>query len=250
MRAKTVAMLLFGLILTVGGPARAEDDAKAKAVLDKAIEAHGGVAELKKLHSVLQKMKGTIHVMGMDIPFTGDFYESGERIRVEIEIDVNGMKFPVINVVNKDKGWTKVMDKTMELDKDKIAEGREQLYVAKVVTLAPLKNKGYTVSLVGDDKVGSTEVTVLRVTRKDHRDVSLFFDKKTNLLLKSESRVKDDMSGQEVNEERLYSDYNDKGLRQPKKLAIKRDGKAFIEAEVTEMKTDEKFDDSTFAKPE
>ena len=111
-----------------------------------------------------------------------------------------------------------------------------------------MKDKAYTISLVGEDKVGETPAQVVRVSHKDRRDVNLFFDKKTHLLLKTEARAKDD-TGQEVNEERFYSDYNDKGLKQPKKMTIKRDGKTYMEAEILELKVDQKFDDSSFEKP-
>ena len=250
MPMKTIAILACGLAFATGKSARADDKSDAIAVLDKAIKAHGGAGELKKLANSLQKMKGTIHIMGMDIPFTADLISSGEdKIRADIDIEAGGMKIHVVSVVNKDKGWEKIKDDTKELDKDKITEGREQAHAASVANLYPLKDKAYTLSLVGDDKVEGKEVTVIRATRKDRRDVSLFFDKKSNLLLKSETRVKDEATGQEVSDERFFSDYNDKGLRQPKKMIIKRDGKPFLEGEITEMKVDEKFDDSSFEKP-
>jgi len=249
MRSKNCLVLVLGVALAATGAARA-DEAKAKEVIDKAIKAHGGEAELKKLDASSMKMKGTVHVMGMEIPFTGDSASQGEyRRRVDLEIEVMGMKIRVTNVFDKDKGWAKINDDLKELDKDQIKEGVDQAHSSHVVSLLPLKDKAYTLSVVGDEKVGNAEVVVIRVNRKDRRDVSLFIDKKSNLILKSETRVKDEQSGQEVNEESFYLDYNAKGLRQPKKLSVKRDGKVFIEAEVLELHTDVKFDDAGFGKP-
>jgi hypothetical protein len=249
MRTKIVSIVIFGLVLATSDSLRAEDNAEARAIVDKAIEAHGGVAELKKLQNCTQKIKGTIQAMGQEILFTGDLYVSGEtRVRVQLEIEVMNMKIAIVNVVNKDKGWAKVGENTVEMKKEQIEEGKETGNVGAITSLAPLKNKEYTVSLVGEDKVGTIPVQVIRVSRKNYRDVNLSFDKKTNLLLKTESRAKDE-NGTEMNEERFYSDYNEKGLRQPKKMVVKRDGKTYLEADILELKVDEKFDDSSFDKP-
>lgn len=250
MRKVVYAILALGFTFGANSLARADEKTDAKAVVDKAIEAHGGEAELKKLNATSSKIKGTIHAMGMDIEFTGDISnQAGDRVRVEIDAEVGGQKFRIVNVFDKDKGWVKFANDSKEMDKDQIAEAREQGHAGNLANLLALKDKTFGISLVGEDKVGTTPAMVIRVSRKDYRDVTLFFDKKTHLLLKTEARVKDEGTGQEVSQETLYSDYNDKGLKQPKKLTIKRDGKPYMEAEMTELRVDEKFDDSTFGKP-
>ena len=249
MRLNALAILVLGWAASAS-PVRAEGDAEAKKVIDKAIAAHGGEAELKKLNDSSSKIKGTIHVMGLDIAFTGDVFGSGEdRARVELELEIMNQKVSMVNVVNKDKGWLKFGGDTKELSKEQIDEAKEQAHSTNVATLLPLKDKAYKVTLVGDEKVGDKDVTVIRVSKKDRRDVTLYIDKKTHLLIKQQTRVKDDMSGQEMDEERFFTDYNEKGLRQPMKMTIKRDGKPYMEAEMSDLKTDEKFADSTFEKP-
>jgi hypothetical protein len=249
MRGKSMAAIACGFILAFTGASSA-DDAKAREVIAKAIEAHGGEAEMKKLNANSTRMKGTVHVMSMEIAFTGDAAAQGmDKARIDLEIEVMNQKIRVTNVFNKDKGWTKLNDEIKEMTKDQLTEATEQAHARYVANLIPLKDKAYTISLVGDDKVGNTPVSVVRVERKDRRDVTLSFDKKTHLLLKGETRVKDEMSGQEVTEESFYLEYNDKGLRQPKKISVKRDGKIFVEAEVVELATDVKFDEKGFDKP-
>ena len=89
----------------------------------------------------------------------------------------------------------------------------------------------------------------VRVTSKDRRYVNLYFDKETNLLIKTEKQVKDD-AGKEVTEEEYFSDYKEeKGIKHALKFTVKRDGKLFVEGEVTGGQYEEKLDDSTFAKP-
>jgi hypothetical protein len=58
------------------------------------------------------------------------------------------------------------------------------------------------------------------------------------------------MSGEEVDQETVYTDYkNFDGVQRFKKMTIKRDSKDFVEMEVTEYKTHDKIPDSVFGKP-
>ena len=81
-------------------------------------------------------------------------------------------------------------------------------------------------------------------------DSSLYFDKDTGLLAKTERRAVDPMSGQEVNEERIVTEYQKlEGMQSPKRILVNRDGKKFMEAEIVEVKFLDKVDPQTFGKP-
>ena len=103
--------------------------------------------------------------------------------------------------------------------------------------------------IFGPFQVEGRPAAGLRVSRKGNRDITLYFDQKTHLLVKTETRVKDEGSGQEVTEETVLSAHAEKGARQAMKLTTQRDGKPFLEAEVVEFKVEAKLDDSVFAKP-
>jgi hypothetical protein len=88
----------------------------------------------------------------------------------------------------------------------------------------------------------------VKVSRKGQRDVNLYFDKETFVLLKNDTRVKDLMGGgAELTSETIYSDLKETdGVKDFRKFTIKRDGKTFIDFEFTEFKRLEKLDDSVF----
>jgi len=244
----SAAVLAFALVAARG--MRADDEAAARAIVDKAIKASGGEAELSKYKASSSKMKGTVHTQGMELPFTGEIFSQGaEQQRIEAEIEVENQKFSFVSVLNRDKAWMKIAAETSEMDEDKLVETKEAAHAGWVATLAPLKDKEYKLATVGEAKVGDELALGVRVSRKGRRDVNLYFDKKTHLLVKTETRVKDDETGQEVTEESFLSGHADKGLRQAMKLSIKRDGKPYVEAELTEFKAEEKLDDSVFGKP-
>lgn len=236
-------------VMMIAAQVRA-DDAAAKAVVDKAIQAAGGEAALKKLDAATFKMKGTVEAMGMTIEFSADIAaQSWDQQRTTMEFAIGDMKFTFVQVVNRDKGWIKINDMLMEMDADKLAEVKHLGYAQWLTSLLPLKSKELTLALVGDAKVGDDDTVAIKVSGKDRRDVTLYFDKKTHLLRKSETRVKDDATGEEVNQETLMSGYTDKGPKVALKMSVLREGKKFVEAELSDFRTEDKLDDSTFAKP-
>jgi hypothetical protein len=89
------------------------------------------------------------------------------------------------------------------------------------------------------------------VSHQGQRDVNLFFDKRSGLLVKSQYTVKpEERGGKEVSQEVVYGNYKEvQGLQQPMKIAIKRDGKQLVEAHNSDMKLSESLPDADFAKP-
>jgi hypothetical protein len=231
---------------------RADDEADAKALLDKAIKARGGADTLSKFKAATVKMKGKYYGMGDGIDFTLErSSQFPDRSRVEISGEANGQKFSFTQVLQGDKGWNASEGASQELSKEDLAETKENLYAEWVTQLYPLTAKEYKLAPLGESKVGDKEAIGLKVSRKDHRDINLYFDKKTSLLVKREATIKDMMNGgKEVAEEVLYDDYKEKdGVKYPAKVVVNRDGKKYVESETTEYKPAEKIDDKTFEKP-
>src|SRR5262249_50730396 len=163
----------------------------------------------------------------------------------QIDADFNGQKIPVIQILNRDKGWAKIGDMLMDMTEEQVKEAQEGAHESWIATLVPLKDKAYTLSSLGEVKIENRPALGFRVSGKDHRDVNLYFDKDNFLLLKSEMRIKDEDSKMELNQETYFSDFKEVGgLKEPMKFVIKKDGKPFLEAEVEEVRRQEKVDDS------
>ena len=241
------------LVLALAALGRADDAADAKAVVEKAVKARGGSDNLAKYKADVLKIKGAVHVSGLDIDFTGEIsFQQPDKSRTVIEGTVMGTNFKSTRVVNGDKGWIDDLQGARDMSKEELAEERESQNANSIARLAVLTDKAYTLSTVGESKVGDKEAVGILVKRKGYRDVSLFFDKKTHLLLKSETRVKDPQGGgdTEFTQEAFYDDYKKVGdLQVAHKLTIKRDGKAFLEGETTDFKPEKKLGDRLFAKP-
>jgi outer membrane lipoprotein-sorting protein len=241
-------------LLFAGGPARADDEADMKALIAKAIKAHGGAEVLDKFKGVTMKLKGKVYPPGFaeGLDFTGDLaIQSPDRVRIEVAGEFMGQNFRTIQIVDRDKGWFTLNDNTMTMTKEMLKEAQEQFHSGEVARLIALTRKGFKLSPLGEAKVGERAVIGVRVEHEGRRDVSLFIDKENYLLLKMETRVKDVQGGDnEFTQETYYNDYKKiDGLQVAHKLTVKRDSKPHLETEASEAKVSEKLDDTLFAKP-
>jgi hypothetical protein len=245
------AVLTLGLVMALG-PARADDAKAARALVDRAIKAHGGAETVGKFKASVTTFKGTFHGMGMAIPMTGEISLFGaDRAKADIEVDAGGMKIRVVNVVDGNKGWMKIGADTKDMSKDELVEAHQQQHAGWVASLAPLiSGKGLALTTAGEMLVDDKATVGVTVSAKGKRDVTVYFDKETGLVARYDTKVKDEGSGREVTEETTASDYKDvQGTKQAGKIRTNRDGKLYLEGELTGHQLSESLEAGVFVKP-
>ena len=151
-----LACFTFGTAVTRSG-----DDKDLRAIIQKGIEAHGGEANIAKFESATMTGTGKFYGLGEGIPYKGVFAQSrASKMRVDMDLDVAGKELKLILVVSGDKGWLKVGEQVMEMPADEVAEEKEGMYAEYVAALVPLKEKGFTLSALGEVKVEGQPLTV------------------------------------------------------------------------------------------
>jgi hypothetical protein len=227
------------------------DDPQARAVLDRAIKVLGDERKLDRFKAATWKGKGTFHGLGFPLPYTGEFAVfAPHKSRVVLDSEADGKKFRIVNVINNDKGWSKFNDMVQEMKPERLAEEKEEHYAGWVAMLTPLRDKAFSLTMLPEVKLGNRTYQGVKVSRMNHRDVHLYFDKETGLLSISATQVVDEQTGKMVEQEVYYNDYQVvDGVRYPMKITILRSRKTFVETNVTDFKPAEKLDDNLFAKP-
>ncbi len=242
-RLLLVVVLMAGVLAWT---ARAQDN-DVNALLDRAVQAMGGVEKIEKYKAGRVKAKGKIDILGGTFDLTQEaVYQYPDKLRSNVDMDIMGQKISVVVLYNGQKGMLQVNGQKM--DNDMITEMmREAAYQAQVFRLLPLRDrKAFEISTLGEIQVGGKPAVGIRVAHKGHQDVNLYFDKKSALIVKMEYRTKDEM-GQEVTEEKIVTEYQTvEGMPTAKKLEINRNGKHYLDAEVIEVKHLERVDDSEF----
>lgn len=207
MRHLLFSALAAGFFLGPNSLVYGQEDARA--IIAKAIRARGGEDSYLRTGATRQKSKGQVHLQG--VTYLADYVvQLPGQMRMEMEIDFQGQKFKLAAAVDGDKGWMTLEGQLQDLPPDSVATYKRALYDAHVRNLTPLlKEEGFRLSALGESKVQGQAAVGVKVGCQGQKDLSLYFDKQSGLLLKSEGKVKDEMSGREVLEEVYYSDYRE-----------------------------------------
>ena len=244
---RTVAPLLAAALLFGPAAGHAQD---ARAVLTRAVEAHGGEAALAKYRAGKSRGKGTLHGPGGAVPFTLEsVFQLPDKAKDVLELDQGGRKVRQVAVVNGATVTITEDGRDVPLPEAMKQNLKEVPHIVKATRLVPLlKEKEYELTALPEIKVDGRPAAGVRVSAKGHKDLSLYFDKETGLLAKMEHKGVD-ARGREYLEERVVGDYRKAdGLPSPRRLVISRDGRKVLEVEAQETKYFEKLDDREFAR--
>jgi hypothetical protein len=244
-------MSLFA-VLVCSFSIRADDAMDAKAIVAKAIKAIGTKGDDKSAVTTW-KDKGMFTGGDFKMPYTGDWaFQGPDKYRFAVSGDFGGMKIDFLVVVNGTKAWESSMGKSQEITGEKLEQTLAEVYQLHVLSLLPLvTDKEYKLTTAGEKDVNGKKAAVVKVARDKKPTVTLYFNKESGLLVKSEMMVKDEFQGwKEVIDEGYYEDYKEVGGRKVfTKMRVVRDGKPMIEATLSDQKTHEKLDVKLFEKP-
>ena len=242
MRKTLVVPVLAGLLVGACGERPPDKRTAALGIVARAICAAGGEHTLARYGARTWREKAIFHGADADEPYEASYSaEWPDKLRVEIG------DFTL--VVNGDKGWVKTQGKTREMTPGELEEHSEGTYSTWVLSLVPLRNTEFELSVLGEAQVSGRPTDGIKVSRQGHFDVSLYFDRGTGLLAMSKTRFKEARSGKEVSQETILGGYKDvSGVKSPTKVSIKRDGKLAVEANI-ELTYVESLDGRVFAKP-
>src|SRR5437016_3648133 len=138
MRTKVYGGLVICAIVCSGTVVRA-DSSDAKATIEKAVQAIGGKENVSKLKSMTWKGKGTFHGLGMPIEYTGEwFLQPPKQFKGQIEADFNGMKLPIVQIMNGEKAFQSMMGNVTEMDGDQLTDFRNEFFENRLLPLLAL----------------------------------------------------------------------------------------------------------------
>jgi hypothetical protein len=232
-------------------------DEKAEAIVKKGIKAHGGADALNKYKAGKLNVKGNIHVLGMDLDFTGSLtYALPGKYKLHVDTEIMGQKMTISQIVKDDKVKSVVNVAGMELPAGGDPEKDElKLNVAmqEAERLTPLLDKKKFSIKAGDDEdVNGKKAAVIVVTPEAvKKEVKMYFDKTSGLLVKTSHKglgPNDTGATVEVDEETYHSEFKEvKGVKVATKLEVKHDNKKFMSMTMSDIELLEKLDDKEFA---
>src|SRR5262245_30402898 len=130
-------LLPLALAVALVTPARAQDDPKA--LITKAVEAHGGAATLDKYLAGRVQTKGVIVHRGAELPFTSQIvYQTPDRIRSAVEVTADGVRRGVTQILNNGRVSLFVGAMAQQVPTAQADEMKVAIYVRDLTRLTPL----------------------------------------------------------------------------------------------------------------
>jgi len=225
---------------------QADPKADALAILQPAVQAHGGKDALAKAATYLRLADGKLHNGDAKSPFSDAVIARlPDRLRVVIDLE-RGVK--VTHVLDGKTGWKAGSAGAIDLAADSVAELREEAYVLWIATLAPLLGDGFTLRPAGDAERDGKKVVGVVVGRAGHADATLWFDKASKLLVAIDKEAT--QGGEKIRKRYVFGDHKDfAGAKLPTRLVESVNDKVVTEVAVKEYRLVDRIDDASFRKP-
>jgi hypothetical protein len=237
MRASVVVLLLAGAVPAV----HAQESAHS--VIQRAVAAHGGLDKLSRARADRTRMRGVIYVGKSAVPFASEVtVQLPKKYRSVMTLREGDKTRVVIHEVDGDSTSITIDGTTQPVQGTHANQLRQTFELESAMRLAPLLDgKKFTLTALGEFKLNNQAVVGVLVKGSGQRELKLYFDKQTALLVKTEQKV-DGGDGKDVVQEAFYRDHRDVGgYRRPGRAAAYRDGKKIMEAELIDaVRLDEK----------
>ncbi len=207
---KLFAFFVAAVFATASVKAQTADE-----VINKHIEAIGGLANWKKVTSVVQTGSMTVQGMNIDLTITT---LSGKGSRQ----DIVAMGMTNYMIVTPTEGWRffpiQGQQAPEAMTADDVKESQDMLDPSG--TLVDYKAKGHSVEFLGKEDVDGTECLKIKLTQKGGKVETYFIDPSTYFIVKTVSTIK--ANGQEAEVFTTYSNYQKtpEGLMMPMSMSI------------------------------
>lgn len=224
--------------------------ADPRAVVERALEAHGGAERLSKNMATQVRATGTLHQRG-GIAFSSESVtQLPGQFKTLMRYTVMGQGQRLIQVLNGDRAWVSENGRARELDAKGVRDLQENLHAERITGLVILRDKGYELTTLDEIDVAGQPAVGVRVNSKGRRSTDLYFDKASGLLVSSVSRVVESATSNEVVQQKVFTNFKAiDGVPRPTRVLVFRDGSPYLEIEVIEVRTLERLADSAFAAP-
>jgi hypothetical protein len=244
------AGLALALLLGAAGPAAAQE--APQALIARAIKAHGGAERLRLVRADWVQFKGTIQVGASGVPFVNETtVQLPAQLKSVVRLTVGGKTQTVVHLLDGDRASILIDGQPQTVSAAHLAQLRQTLQLDHAVRLVPLLNDpAFSLAAVGGEPVvNGRPALAVQVRGRGQKELLLYFDKATALLVKTEHLL-DAPGGGEVRQEGYYSDFKDVGgFLRPGKVAAYRDGKKVMEAELIQARVYERLDAAEFSRP-
>jgi len=218
------------------------------AIVQRAIQAHGGSDVLAKMKAVIVTARGKANLGGPEVEGTRELkWALPDRASWSVEFPRERIK--TLIVVNGLTGWQQVgTNPATDLSPSAYDTMVDDAYAFWLSTVAPLTRKEFTLTAAKDAEVDGQSACGIKVTKPDRREATLYFSKANGILVKMQYLGRE--AGALVPKEMVFGSHKEfDRIKLPTKVTDIIRGNKMGEWQVTDYKFVDKFDATTFRKP-
>lgn len=229
MRLSVVLLLLVGVL-----PVHAQETPRT--VIERAIAAHGGYEKLSRARADRARLRGNVHAGSSVVPFTSEVtVQLPQRYRSAVTMGEGVAAHTIVHEMDGSQVTITVDGKPQSAQGAQVNQLRQTLELEAALRLVPLLDeKAYALSHLGEFGLLGRVVVGVGVRGQGQRDLKLYFDRETALLVKTEQLI--DGLGKDIRQEVYYRDHREvAGHVRPGRAAAYRDGKKVMETELIDV---------------
>src|SRR5438445_1040935 len=146
-------VIALACVFAIAHSASAQDEAKA--VIERAIAAHGGADKLDKFLAGRLQSKGSIAAQGGQVPFVRFVvYQLPDKVKNTVEFTLQGGARPMTQIMNGDKVGVVINGIPQQVLPAQAEEMKQAAYVRNLARLTPLlKGDKYKLATAGEKQI-------------------------------------------------------------------------------------------------
>jgi hypothetical protein len=172
-----------------------------------------------------------------------------DRLRNQVRINPGAQEVVLTQLLHGEKMGMFINNMPQKLTENLANELRETLIMNQVMRLVPLiKDPELKPTFAGAGVVNGRSSRIVRVAPPGRREIKLWFDQETGLLVKTEHPV--GTGDKPVWQEEYYGNFREMGVfRRPAKMTTVRAGQKIMEAELVEVRYLDSIPENEFLAP-
>ncbi len=222
------------------------DVTKARAILIDAVNAHGGLDNLKEVKNIVTKGKMMVNTPGGMMELDGEVtIVLPNKARADLSMPAMGMRMS--RIFDGQSAWMVMQGRVQPLPTAYVEEGKKEIFRDNISLLTYASNEETSVQYIGAEDVNGKMTDVILISNTPGGSIKLFIDQETKHIIKKQFQAFTEQGP--ADREEFLDDYRDvSGVMIAFHTVLIDNGEKSAEITFSEAMINAEVDESLFEK--